>query len=103
MCASFTRAHVARARAVNLLVNGETGFITVIDFPQMVSVDHPNARDYFERDVNGLVKFFAGKMKYIPDASEVPSFDETDGTTGGDGAGEGVGAAVPARRGRVPV
>ena len=94
MCASFTRAHVARARAVNLLVNGETGFITVIDFPQMVSVDHPNARDYFERDVNGLVKFFAGKMKYIPDASEVPSFDETDGTTGGDGAGDDDGSDV---------
>ena len=92
VCASFTRAHVARARAVNLLVNGETGFITVID--QMVSVDHPNARDYFERDVNGLVKFFAGKMKYIPDASEVPSFDETDGTTGGDGAGDNDGSNV---------
>ena len=80
----------ARARAVNLLVNGETGFITVIDFPQMVSIDHPNARDYFERDVNGLVKFFAGKMKYIPDASEVPSFDEADATTGvGEGAVRG--------------
>ena len=33
--------------------------IIVYDFPQMVSLDHPNAQEYFERDVEGVVRFFA--------------------------------------------
>ena len=48
----------------NLMVNKETGKITVIDFPQMVSISHFNAQWYFERDVECVVTFFSRKMGY---------------------------------------
>lgn len=50
----------------NLMVN-QAGLITLIDFPQMISINHPNASELFTRDVNCLIKFFAMKMRYIPD------------------------------------
>ena len=33
---------------------------------QMVSISHPNASELFARDLGGLVKFFAMKMRYVP-------------------------------------
>ena len=36
--------------------------VTLIDFPQMVSISHPNAEDLFQRDLRCLRKFFAMKM-----------------------------------------
>jgi len=41
----------------NLLVNDNME-VTVIDFPQMVSTNHPNAEFYFERDVECIHVFF---------------------------------------------
>ena len=41
--------------------------LTLIDFPQMVSVAHPNAEELFERDVEGVVKFFERKIGYLPE------------------------------------
>ena len=32
--------------------------ITVIDFPQMTSTDHPNAQFYFDRDVRCIQNYF---------------------------------------------
>ena len=32
--------------------------LTVIDFPQCMSVHHPNANVYFSRDVNCIFKYF---------------------------------------------
>jgi RIO kinase 2 len=32
--------------------------VTLIDFPQMVSIDHPNAAELFDRDVGCLVTWF---------------------------------------------
>jgi RIO kinase 2 len=49
----------------NLMIDNEFQ-VTLIDFPQMVSTLHPNAEELFNRDLNGLVKFFAMKMRYIP-------------------------------------
>ena len=49
----------------NLMVD-ETGHVTLIDFPQMISTSHLNAHEMFARDLQGLVKFFAMKMRYIP-------------------------------------
>jgi len=49
----------------NLMVS-KSRVVTLIDFPQMVSTNHPNAEEMFQRDKNGLVKFFAMKMRYIP-------------------------------------
>jgi RIO kinase 2 len=49
----------------NLMISPER-VVTLIDFPQMVSTNHPNAEELFQRDKNGLIKFFALKMHYIP-------------------------------------
>ena len=59
----------------NLMTNSQ-GVVTMIDFPQMVSTSHPNAIDLFKRDVNGLVKFFAMKMKYIPPEELIPQLED---------------------------
>ena len=37
----------------------------VIDFPQMVSVAHPNARYYFDRDVRCLKLFFERRYNFV--------------------------------------
>ncbi|GBG24857.1 Serine/threonine-protein kinase rio2 [Hondaea fermentalgiana] len=57
----------------NVLIN-EKGKLTVIDFPQMVSINHPNARMYFERDVNCVRRFFRKKFNFVADMR--PDFDE---------------------------
>lgn len=45
----------------------------MIDFPQMVSTNHPEARFYFERDVKCVATFFARRFGYgktvVPDTS----------------------------------
>lgn len=51
----------------NLIVDGDV--VTVIDFPQMISTSHPNAQDYFTRDINGILKFFRSKLRYDDDDS----------------------------------
>jgi len=60
----------------NLLVNQETEEVTVIDFPQLVSISHPNAEELFTRDMLGLIKFFSMKMKYQPPDEKVVTYDE---------------------------
>jgi RIO-like serine/threonine protein kinase fused to N-terminal HTH domain len=37
--------------------------VTLIDFPQMVSVRHPNAKELWERDIACLKRFFVMKLK----------------------------------------
>ena len=39
----------------------------IIDFPQMVSIDHTNAAMYFERDVNCIKRFFERKFNFVSD------------------------------------
>jgi RIO kinase 2 len=39
----------------NLLIN-EDEQLTLIDFPQMVSVSHANAEELFERDVECIIR-----------------------------------------------
>jgi RIO kinase 2 len=50
----------------NIMISKE-GVLTVIDFPQMVSVRHPNARMYFDRDVNCVRRFFRKRFQYVSD------------------------------------
>jgi RIO kinase 2 len=51
-------------RPLELLDNGEPRpIVTLIDFPQMVSTRHPNARELYERDVECLRRFFGGKLR----------------------------------------
>ncbi|KAJ5127815.1 hypothetical protein N7448_008594 [Penicillium atrosanguineum] len=47
----------------------------VIDFPQMVSIDHANAEMYFDRDVNCIKRFFQRKYHFVSDAPG-PSFKD---------------------------
>ncbi|GMH52925.1 hypothetical protein TrLO_g10246 [Triparma laevis f. longispina] len=39
--------------------------VTLIDFPQMVSTKHPNAKELYERDVECLIKFFIRKLNVV--------------------------------------
>lgn len=55
--------------------------VVVIDFPQCVSIDHPNARDYFERDVGCIRHFFESKFSFVgnyPDWSDVNRIKHLD-------------------------
>ena len=40
----------------------------LIDFPQMVSIDHTNAAMYFDRDVNCIKRFFERRFHFTSDA-----------------------------------
>jgi len=47
----------------NLMVSDDD-HITMIDFPQMVSTNHPNAEWYFDRDVQCVRDFFSRRFQY---------------------------------------
>lgn len=51
------------------LVTGEPKpIVTLIDFPQMCSTKHPNAKEYYERDLACLRRFFEQKLQFqIPE------------------------------------
>jgi RIO kinase 2 len=57
----------------------------LIDFPQMVSMDHPNAEMYFDRDVNCVKRFFERRFHFV---STVPGpfFKDAKKTIGKGGA-----------------
>ena len=50
----------------NIMMHDD-GTITFIDFPQMISVKHPNALALFERDVDCILRFFDRKLHFHPD------------------------------------
>ncbi|VDM49933.1 unnamed protein product [Toxocara canis] len=57
----------------NLMLNSK-GEPVIIDLPQMVSIDHPNAAFYFQRDVDCVRTFFKRRFNY---ASELyPKFED---------------------------
>lgn len=43
----------------------EKGFV-IIDFPQCISIEHPDAEYYFKRDVNCIRRFFKRRFNYSP-------------------------------------
>lgn len=46
--------------------------VTLIDFPQMISTQHVNAQEYYERDIACLTRFFTKKLQcHIPDDNVV--------------------------------
>lgn len=49
----------------------------VIDFPQCVSIEHTDAKMYFDRDVEGVRAFFEKKFRYKP--SHDPTMFDTEG------------------------
>lgn len=48
--------------------------ITIIDLPQMVSIDHKNAEEYLNRDVDCIRTFFEKKFRFK--SEEWPKFSE---------------------------
>jgi len=50
----------------NLMISDE-GKITMIDFPQMVSISHLNAQFYFDRDVQCIRDFFKRRFEFETD------------------------------------
>lgn len=58
----------------NILIKTNDNFKPImIDFPQMVAVDHELAQEYFERDVNCIIDFFEKKFNYVCDTN--PCFE----------------------------
>jgi RIO kinase 2 len=53
------------AEPASYLDNGQPRpLVTLIDFPQMVSTSHPNARELYEHDLHCLRRFFANKLRF---------------------------------------
>ncbi|KAI0018374.1 RIO1 family-domain-containing protein [Xylariomycetidae sp. FL0641] len=57
----------------------------LIDFPQMVSMDHANAEMYFDRDVACVRRFFERRFHFVPDSTG-PRFKDAKRLVGKDGA-----------------
>ncbi|WPH04592.1 Hypothetical protein R9X50_00748400 [Acrodontium crateriforme] len=47
----------------------------LIDFPQMISTNHTNAQMYFDRDVEGVRRYFERRLRYTSD-EEGPFLEE---------------------------
>ncbi|RLV92372.1 Serine/threonine-protein kinase RIO2 [Spathaspora sp. JA1] len=60
----------------NIIIKNDGSFI-VIDFPQCVSIEHTDAKTYFDRDVQGIRDFFERKLKYTPQHD--PTMFDTEG------------------------
>jgi len=56
----------------------------LIDFPQMVSIDHANAEYYFNRDVNCIKRFFERRFHFVSD-EKGPYFADARKLIGKDG------------------
>lgn len=57
----------------------------VIDFPQMVSMDHQNAEMYFDRDVACIKRFFERRFHFVSTVAG-PFYKDARQTVGRDGA-----------------
>lgn len=58
----------------NIMIHNETNEPILIDFPQMISVNHRLAKEYFNRDVGCVCTIF--KKRYNYEAQEKPTFDK---------------------------
>lgn len=56
----------------------------IIDFPQMVSMEHQNAEMYFDRDVNCIKRFFERRFHFVT-TQPGPFFKNAKKTVGKDG------------------
>lgn len=59
----------------NLLVTEEAKPV-LIDFPQMLSTSHSNAKFYFDRDVTGVRELFRRKFAY--ESEDYPKFEDLE-------------------------
>lgn len=56
----------------------------LIDFPQMVSTEHANAEEYFDRDVNCIKRFFERRFHFVA-TTPGPFFKDVKKTVGANG------------------
>lgn len=59
----------------NIMI-GDDERVTVIDFPQMVSTRHPDAKMFYERDLDGVIRFFLHRFSMDPELVDVVSFED---------------------------
>ena len=59
----------------NVMLRPDRG-LTVIDFPQMVSISHANAAALFDRDAACVTRFFQKKANYWVDNADAPVFED---------------------------
>lgn len=59
----------------NIILSGDAK-PNLIDFPQMVSISHPNAKMYFDRDVQCVRDFF--KRRFTYESELFPTFDDIE-------------------------
>ena len=61
----------------------------IIDFPQMVSTNHPNAQEFFDRDVKCLQDFFRRRFNYeselAPNFQDIERMDALDAEVSASG------------------
>jgi RIO kinase 2 len=81
------------AEPVAYLPNGQPKpVVTLIDFPQMVSISHPNAQELYQRDLACLDRFFTRKLLcQIGDVAVDVRWESVVGSGAGDDGNEGVG------------
>merc|ERR1711976_15728 len=75
----------------NIIID-EMEIVSIIDFPQMISITHPNAKMLFERDVDCITRYFgrinflstySGKTIYLKNEKYFkPNFDKIAGCLG---------------------
>ena len=72
----------------NIMVK-DSGEPVIIDFPQMVSTNHPNAQYFFERDVKCLQDFFRRRFNYeselAPSFADIKRMDALDAEVSASG------------------
>jgi len=56
----------------------DDGSPIIIDFPQMISTAHPHAKEFFDRDVNGVRDFFRRRFNY--ETEDAPCFEDISRT-----------------------
>lgn len=57
----------------NIMIKDD-GKAIIIDFPQMISTEHENAEEYFQRDVNCVRDFFKRRFGYVSEL--YPTFQD---------------------------
>lgn len=60
---TYLKAHVIHAdlSEYNIILKPD-GHILIIDWPQYVLADHPNAEELLQRDINNIISFFSRKF-----------------------------------------
>jgi len=61
----------------NIMIDDEET-VTMIDFPQMVSVSHRNAQMYFDRDVDCIFKFFEKRFASAAEGADLLEESDSD-------------------------